>query len=471
MYKRLFLLTLVFSLYMASLGFGQTPAGESTLSIGDPSISASTGEVVKYEICGMTSHQHTSTCESSYYDHPVTSTWKPRDTVDIRISTEASGYGLARAILSKVIIDRVPKIGGSAGNEPSTRSKYVGDCGVIATFWPWSTHAQAYTETKTVYCHYTHPAGAVGSNHQWTADGSVEAYSVEWSRSGGGSVGLEVSGGVSGKDPNFTTTLTGSTHKGISSSYSGTPTIVKPYPGAGVTSGWKVSRGAKCGNDLCTSYGDMKGPHDHHAICGGCGIHIKCKRRPGIHVLHATCPKPHCDALNVWECSHTCGSDSGSSGGSNPPSDGTPNCPDCTSHCSSPCSCTNSGTCGGTVTDNTPDCSYCTDGCSSCDPPTDGTPNCPDCTSHCSSPCSCTSSGTCNGTVTTPPPPPPTPTLETCSACNASYDPDSSSAVNLHRERTCRFSGCSQTWRRCQGSAPICSKPYRKRNGLNCYAQ
>ena len=47
MYKRLFLLTLVFSLYMASLGFGQTPAGESTLSIGDPSISASTGEVIK----------------------------------------------------------------------------------------------------------------------------------------------------------------------------------------------------------------------------------------------------------------------------------------------------------------------------------------------------------------------------------------------------------------------------------------
>ena len=341
MYKRLFLLTLVFSLYMASLGFGQTPAGGSTLSISEPSISASTAEVVKYEICGMLSHQHTSTCQSSVYTHPVTSEWKPDSSVYIQIKTQASGYGLARAILSKVTIDSVDRIGGSAGNASAINSQYVGDCGVISTFW--STHAQAYTDTMTVHCRHYEPAGTVGSTYKWTADGSVEAYSVEWSRSGGGSVGLEVSGGVSGKDPNFTTTLTGSTHKGISSSYSGTATIAKPYPGAGASSEWQVSSDARCGSDLCTNYDDMTGSHDHHAICGGCGIHIKWKKRPGIHVLHATCPKPHCDALNVWECSHTC--DSGSSSNT----DNTPNCSDCTSHCSSPCSCANSGTCGGTV--------------------------------------------------------------------------------------------------------------------------
>ena len=71
----------------------------------------------------------------------------------------------------------------------------------------------------------------------------------------------------------------------------------------------------------------------------------------------------------------------------------------------------------------------------------------------------------------TPPPPPPTPTLVTCSACNVPYDPNSTSAVNLHRVRTCRFSGCGQTWQRCQSSAPICNKPYRKRNGLSCSAE
>lgn len=45
-------------------------------------------------------------------------------------------------------------------------------------------------------------------------------------------------------------------------------------------------------------------------------------------------------------------------------------------------------------------------------PPPDNTPNCPDCTSDCSSPCSCTNSGTCGGTVSTPPPPPPPPEPE-----------------------------------------------------------
>ena len=149
--------------------------------------------------------------------------------------------------------------------------------------------------------------------------------------------------------------------------------------------------------------------------------------------------------------------------------------------------------------------------------PTDGTPNCSDCTTHCSPPCLCSNSGTCNGTVSyhacgvhettvsgdhslqascsstdangnsctvtnfyacdnhshvyPPPPPPPTPTLVTCSACNVPYDPNNTSAVNLHRVRTCRFSECRQTWQRCQNSAPICNKPYRKRNGLSCSAE
>ena len=487
MYKRLFLLTLVFSLYMASLGFGQTPAGESTISIGEPSISASTAEVVKYEICGMLSHQHTSTCQSSIYDHPVTSEWKPDSSVYIQIKTQASGYGLARALLSKVIIDKKYRIGGDAGNASAINSQYVGDCGVVTGLLPWSARAQAYTDTMTVDCRHYEPAGTVGSTHEWTADGSVEAYSVEWSRSGGGSVGLEVSGGVSGKDPNFTTTITGSTHKGISSSYSGTATIAKPYPGPGASAGWAVSLKAKCGDDLCTVYDDMKGPHDHHAICGGCGIHIKCKRRPGTHVLHATCPKPHCDALNVWECSHTCGSDSGSS------TDSTPNCPDCTTHCSSPCNCTNSGTCNGTVTDETPNCPDCTTHCSSpcsctnsgtCNGTvTDNTPNCPDCTSHCSSPCSCTNSGTCNGAVYTPPPPPPTPSTPTtvacggasytgcsgassrtehhvpsCGNCSNSYWTCMSGAVDRHTDvKTCKRSGCGASLTRCQNGPGQCT--------------
>lgn len=67
---------------------------------------------------------------------------------------------------------------------------------------------------------------------------------------------------------------------------------------------------------------------------------------------------------------------------------------------------------------------------------------------------------------TSPPPSPPHPA---CGGCGVSYDPDSTSDVNLHRPRTCRF--CGKTWRRCQSSTPICDKPYRKRNGLRCWAQ
>ena len=172
--------------------------------------------------------------------------------------------------------------------------------------------------------------------------------------------------------------------------------------------------------------------------------------------------------------------------------DGTPNCPDCTTHCSSPCSCTNSGTCNGTVTDNTP--------------------NCQDCTSHCSSPCSCTNSGTCNGTVSyhacgehlttvsgdhslqascsstdsngnsctvtsfyacdnhshTYP----APTGPKCAAGHP-YKPHNTFSVNVHRVRVCRFSGCSNTWQVCLTgwTSPLCNNPYRKSKGWHCGAQ
>ena len=120
-------------------------------------------------------------------------------------------------------------------------------------------------------------------------------------------------------------------------------------------------------------------------------------------------------------------------------------------------------------------------------PPTDDTPNCQDCTSHCSSPCSCTNSGTCNGTVAAPPPPEPEPTLVACgrSACTASVSSSTehqsspcaagdtyytcnpnvnvSQWENRHRVRTCRRSGCGNTWQLCQSSTPSCSAKSGKR--------
>ena len=153
---------------------------------------------------------------------------------------------------------------------------------------------------------------------------------------------------------------------------------------------------------------------------------------------------------SIYQSSHTVSV----SGGSSVSSDDTPNCQDCTSHCSSPCSCSNSGTCNGTVTDDTP--------------------NCSDCTSHCSSPCSCSNSGTCNGTVSTPSTPPSSKMI-TCSAGHSyrANHPRRSYLDNLHRVRTCRFSGCSNKWQACVSgwTAPLCNNAYRQARGWRCGAQ
>ena len=58
----------------------------------------------------------------------------------------------------------------------------------------------------------------------------------------------------------------------------------------------------------------------------------------------------------------------------------------------------------------------------------------------------------------------------TCDAGH-SYNPESDSASNRHGTRTCRFSECGQSWQRCQGSAPLCNKPYRNQNGFSCWAE
>lgn len=62
------------------------------------------------------------------------------------------------------------------------------------------------------------------------------------------------------------------------------------------------------------------------------------------------------------------------------------------------------------------------------------------------------------------------PKWETCSSGHR-YNAESDSAVKRHRVRTCRFSECGQTWQVCVNGwdAPICEKPYRKRNGLRCW--
>ena len=77
--------------------------------------------------------------------------------------------------------------------------------------------------------------------------------------------------------------------------------------------------------------------------------------------------------------------------------------------------------------------------------PTDNTPNCQDCTSDCSSPCNCTNSGTCGGTVSTPPSgsTPPSPSYHACNVHETSVSGDHSyisSCSSSNANGTCQNS-------------------------------
>ncbi len=60
--------------------------------------------------------------------------------------------------------------------------------------------------------------------------------------------------------------------------------------------------------------------------------------------------------------------------------------------------------------------------------------------------------------------------IPSCSGCGNRYWTCSASASNHTDVKTCRYSECRQQWKKC-ASAPVCNKPYRKRNGLKCWAQ
>ena len=60
--------------------------------------------------------------------------------------------------------------------------------------------------------------------------------------------------------------------------------------------------------------------------------------------------------------------------------------------------------------------------------------------------------------------------VPSCSGCGSTYWTCSTFASNHTTLKTCRYSECGQTWQKC-ASAPVCNKPYRKQNGLKCWAQ
>ncbi len=184
------------------------------------------------------------------------------------------------------------------------------------------------------------------------------------------------------------------------------------------------------------------------------------------------------------------------------PADGTPNCPDCTTHCSPPCSCTNSGTCNGTVsyhacgqheTSVSGDHSNGTYTCGihsgyKCQESHDHKTYISSCTSTDSNGNSCTNTG---GYYECQPHTHSYPTLVECAHDNCTemvssrtshrtqcgsgqhyYWPGCPNNTNwwsqdsTHALKSCRRNGCSNTWRRCLTKTPNCPI-----SGTKCWAQ
>ena len=199
--------------------------------------------------------------------------------------------------------------------------------------------------------------------------------------------------------------------------------------------------------------------------------------------------QPKCGE-KYFTCEHsTCPKSNTHMSGATTPTDGTPNCPDCTTHCSSPCSCTNSGTCNGTAsTPSTPTYHACGEHETSVSGDhSNGTYTCG---SHSGYKCqeshdhktyisSCTSTdsygNTCNNTSGYYECSQHTHSYPAMKSCDAGHSyradhPNVDYLNNLHRTRTCRFSGCGNSWQACSivGWSPYCNNAYRKSQGWKC---
>ena len=203
---------------------------------------------------------------------------------------------------------------------------------------------------------------------------------------------------------------------------------------------WKVCRASACSVLFPPPEHEHEYDYYDHKVKGQESVYDFWNPNAICGEEYYTCEHPTCPKSNThW---------SGSGSTPPPPTDNTPNCPDCTSDCSSPCGCTNSGTCGGTVTGSQPP--------SDSNPPSTvscGRSACTESVSsskqHKSDPCAAGHTyWTCNPTVNV------------------------TNWLNKHRVRTCRYSECGRNWQQCvTGTTPICNKPYRKRNGLKCWAE
>ena len=324
---------------------------------------------------------------------------------------------------------------------------------------------------KAQEAYYTHfvnkEAGAppgLDTTYSWSTSGRGDCYSVYWR--GSASVGVTLTTGVTTSHNGIGALSTAALVKSGQVTWSQSSIVQNGEGGTGGGT-WKVVHKERC--RVCK---DEVGMHEHQRLCYGCLEWYECYKHSGNHI-EISCPlSPNnqtCMYQSYYKCSphtHTYGSSgSGSGSGSTPPSGGGSTPPSGSNPPSSPsmlaCGVHSSGTSGDHSLQSS---------CSS---------------SNANGTCTVTSFYACQShTHVYPPPPPPTVRCGR-SACTASVSSSTehqsspcaagdtyytcnpnvnvSQWQNRHRVRTCRRSGCGNTWQLCQSSTPSCSAKSGKR--------
>ena len=420
--KNVFLLLLVFAMSLP------LPLADATIGVvgGNAGISISgTSSLRLFTSCQMgPSHAYTSQCQT---DPPTGHSERTNipGKVALTMSGTVSGYGAAGGAFRLAVIDgeKVADWAGAVGEQSEVLSS-VGVCGFKGTT------PKAYKEDKSITFSVSGVSTKIlGEDHEWSATAGIYTRGIEWIGTASSSVEVGVLAELD-KDPSLTVSAKKS--NGVTMRYQ--QARDRGWSGKDGNGEWEVVAFYKCHtcgghSESSSAWLRLSGAHSHHFVCGGCGKHIKCKNNRGNHIS-VSCPlgpnNETCSYSSYYKCSPHIHDYSSSSS----PTDNTPNCSGCTSDCSSPCSCTNSGTCGGTATTPPPP-SYHACGVHETSISGDHSLQASCSSSNSNGSCTVTNFYACQSHTHSYPSPP---KLKTCRACNAKYDPKSSSAAQHTRQ-------------------------------------
>ena len=400
-------------------------------------------------------------------------------TVTVYVSAGMSGVGQGQGTLTNISL---------LGNSIGTYQDSVSDAGSKSTDGSWSS---GMGSASAHYPASIPPSAKTNTSYSWSTGGYTVIWPFEWHESTSWGVSVNVPTGVSGR---YTTTggwAHGTTIRRDANSAQGTITLdvqhkcskCRQYGDTAAAIGGKSAHEKiTCPAPTCSEQYHKCSPPSGHAICDGCG---KRKCEGGDHDYLSRCNGEYVHYTKwvagcgekIYRCTRSQHQAQ------------TYDCGDTMKACQyASHSCTPSTpsmhACGDHETSVSGDHSQRTYTCGQ-----DYGYKCQESDDHKTyiSSCSSTKDGkTCDNSSG----------YYECSPHGHTYpsssDDDSSDTTtcsaghvykttgrwasylaNLHRDRTCRFSGCGNSWQACSisGWSPLCNNAYRKSKGWKCGAQ